>query len=422
MTKNRKLFHGWIAAILCTLLAFSVNAMGNNSLSFYIAPISDSLGTQRAALNLALFTTSMLTRTIFGFFYGKMCKRFGVKPLMVVALVLVLAAYLLYSQAVNLTMIGLGAALYGIAHAIGTFGAYNVIINNWFVKNKGMALGMINTAVGVGGMVINPLVSNWIATIGWNQSFLNTGILIAVIAIPSLIFIKEKPETDKEELKHSDAASGSTAAASPVQLLSLGGALKDSRFWLIALAQFMIGFAAGPCFSNVVAAVTSAGVDAALISNVLSVVLALGVTVGNLAGGYIFDRYNLQTLINLGCGVVALGMLIMGFANATLATWILILGVFCIGCGNMLSLGTAAHMINTIFGAGKTEFSAIFGCVFAIHNVGSMIGSPIFGMVYDKTGSYRWGYWAALALLLVIVLAVRQGVRIGRKLCRVESL
>ena len=44
-------------------------------------------------------------------------------------------------------------------------------------------------------MLINPLVSGWIDKFGWNQSFTYTAIMTAAIAIPALVFIKEKPPT-----------------------------------------------------------------------------------------------------------------------------------------------------------------------------------------------------------------------------------
>lgn len=74
--------------------------------------------------------------------------------------------------------------IYGIAHSIGTFSAYNAIINNWFVKRKGLMLGIVNTSVGLGGMVINPLVGSWIQYHGWNASFLYTGLLSAPLHCP----------------------------------------------------------------------------------------------------------------------------------------------------------------------------------------------------------------------------------------------
>ena len=88
MKTKQKFYYGWIVAACCSLLALSINAMGNNSLSFYVAPLSESLQVSRAALNFSLFTVGTIVRTLLGFVYGSIVKRAGAKPLMWLGIVL----------------------------------------------------------------------------------------------------------------------------------------------------------------------------------------------------------------------------------------------------------------------------------------------------------------------------------------------
>lgn len=418
--KDKKAFYGWVVVICCTLLAFSVNAMGNNALSFYVAPVSKTFGVNRATTNFALFTMGLLTRTIVGLFFGKLAARFGVKPLMVVGLVIALAGYFTYSFASNILMIELGSALYGIAHAIGTLSSYNVIINNWFIKSKGMVLGIINTAVGVGGMVINPLVGQWITRYGWNQSFLNTTMLIAAIAIPSLIFVKESPSQmgqmalgAQETNERKAQANRASDAQGPV--LTVRRALRMDRFWLLAAVQLLIGFSMGPCFSNAIAAFLSVGVNAEFVSNVLAVFIAFGVTVGHLTAGWLYDRFGLGTLMDAAAVIVGIGLILMGVVTASSPAPLLIFVVICIGYSNTVSLGTLSHMINNVLATERADFSGLFGCLFAIQNVGIMIGSPVSGMIFDKTGSYRLAYWISALLLIVMLILLRIALRLSKQ-------
>jgi MFS family permease len=419
--RKTKFFYGWIVVICCTLLAFSVNAMGNNSLSFYVASISDAFKVNRAATNFALFTMGLLTRTVLGFFFGKLAARFGVKRLMIVGLVFAMAGYMAYSFAGSIVMIGLGSALYGIAHAIGTLSSYNVIINNWFSKNKGLVLAILNTAVGVGGMVINPLVSGWIEQYGWNNSFLYTAILIAAIAIPSLIFVRESPrKTDQQEQNAKQMISDIAAKAemtvdSQGPVLTLKRVLHENRFWMLVVVQLLIGFSIGPCFSNAIPAFRAMGVDPKLVSNVLSVLIAFGIAVGHVTSGFLFDRFGLGPLMNAAVGVVSAGLVMMGFVDAHSSVPILIFTVICIGYGNAISLGTLSHMINSVFTQERKDFSAFFGFLFAVQNVGIMIGSPISGIFFDKTGSYQMAYWLSAVLLVVMLVLLRAASRPANK-------
>jgi MFS family permease len=409
--KKSKFFYGWIVVLSCTLLAFSVNAMGNNALTFYVASISDAFQVNRATTNFMLFTMGLLTRTVLGLFFGKLTARFGVKRLMVVGLGFVIAGYLAYSFAGSIAMIGLGSALYGIAHAIGTLSSYNVIINNWFTKNKGLMLAIINTAVGVGGMVINPLVGGWIERFGWNQSFLNTLLLIVAIAIPSLIMVRAAPRADEvSEVRVApvEAVPQTGAAHAPEgAVLAVRQALRESRFWLLVVIQMLIGFSMGPSFSNAIPALRAMGVNATFVSNVLSVLIAFGIVVGHVSSGLLFDRFGLGLLMNVAVGIVSVGMIAMGFLTATSPSVLLILTVACIGYSNALSLGTLSHMINSVFATERKDFSSLFGFLFAVQNIGVMIGSPVSGMFFDSTGSYQYAYWLSVVLLVLALVLLR---------------
>ena len=108
--KQTKFFYGWMVALCCTLLAFSVNAMGNNGLNLYIAPISEKLGITRMGTNTALLTVGMLTRTIGGLFYGKLAAKFGIKPLMFTGCGLALLAYFIFYKSTSIAMVALGVS------------------------------------------------------------------------------------------------------------------------------------------------------------------------------------------------------------------------------------------------------------------------------------------------------------------------
>ena len=410
-SEKKKLYYGWIVAFCCTMLAFSVNAMGNNAISFYVVPVSETFGVNRATINLFLFTIGALSRTIFGFFFGKLTRQYGVKRLMIVAFIFVLSGYLSYSCADNIYMIGLGSALYGVAHAIGTLSSYNVIINNWYIKNKGIVLGILNTAVGAGGMVINPLVGNWIKNYGWNRSFLNTLLLISAIAIPALIFIKESPDKmglqawgaemhmDKNTSINSLASSNTRETPVPFSRI-----MKTERFWLLVAILFLIGFCIIPSYSNTIPALYACNIDSNYITNTLAVLIPFGIVIGHLTSGVLYDRFGLIPLMTTAVTIVTTGMINMSFLTSFSSEPILILTVLCIGYGNAISLGTLSHIINNIFYDHKQSFSVLFGCLFAIQNVGSMIGSPVTGVLYDKTGNYKIAYQIAACLLIVMYI------------------
>ena len=428
MLAKRKFFYGWVVAACCVMLAFSINAMGNNSMTFYVTPVSEAFGISRTTMNFALFTTSLFAKTLCGFFYGSFVRKFGVKKLMVVGGVFAVSAYLIFSQATGVAFIVIGAVIYGIAHSIGTFSAYNAIINNWFVKRKGLMLGIVNTSVGLGGMVINPLVGSWIQYHGWNASFLYTGLLIGAIALPALCLVKIHPSEKGEVALGSEEASAAQAdqpvvAAKPqLPVLSLKGAMHTYRFWLLAGIQLLQGFALGPSFSNVVPNLNSLGIDPLYVSGVLAVILAFGGAVGNITSGLVYDRFGLRALYFTIGSILLVGMVAMSTVTPVSGTVVLIISVLGIGYGNPFSLGTLSHLINTVFGYGRTDFSALFGWLFALSNAGNMIGAPFSGWIYDVTGSYQISYIISACCLVAILCLIQVAISAGKKAQAKEAI
>ena len=404
---KKRIFYGWIVAFCCMLLAFSVNAMGNNGLSLYITPISEDLLISRTNINTTLLSVGLFSRTIFGLFYGKLSNRFGIKRLMFIGCLLALLAYFIFYKATNMFMIALGSGIYGITHSIGTLSAYNTIINNWFNKRKGLVLGLIPVSVGLGGIVISPLVGGWIKNFGWNMSLLLTGIIIGVIAIPAISLIRISPKEmgltpygEEETLPESKIVTNKT------DLLGLKGAIHTLRFWFLVFVQLFFGLCFGPAFSSVTPTFIALGTSPEYVYGVLMVLVNVGVVIGSVTSGLIYDKYGLRTMILLIGGILGSGMILMILPSVGNNYIISAITVLCIGYGNAMSLGTLAHYINNVFGFDSVDFSALFGTLFAVHNVGNMIGSPIYGRIFDLTGSYKFSYLlSASTLALTLVLA-----------------
>ena len=112
---------------------------------------------------------------------------------MVVGGVFAVSAYLIFSQATGVAFIVIGAVIYGIAHSIGTFSAYNAIINNWFVKRKGPDAGHRQHQCRPGRNGDQSPGRQLVQYHGWNASFLYTGLLIGAIALPALAWSKFIP-------------------------------------------------------------------------------------------------------------------------------------------------------------------------------------------------------------------------------------
>ena len=89
---------------------------------------------------------------------------------------------------------------YGVLVGIGSAGsgvvACTASIGKWFIKKRGMAIGIAAMGIGLGTMIMAPLSGYIVKSFGWRVGFLCIGALTCVVGIAmSQIFMgKDHPE------------------------------------------------------------------------------------------------------------------------------------------------------------------------------------------------------------------------------------
>lgn len=66
-----------------------------------------------------------------------------------------------------------------------------VLINQWFQKKNGLALGVLSAAGGLFGAIAQPVVAKLIANSGWQTAYITVGVASMAIVIPvALVLLK----------------------------------------------------------------------------------------------------------------------------------------------------------------------------------------------------------------------------------------
>ena len=61
---------------------------------------------------------------------------------------------------------------------------HSMFLTNWFVRNRGLAVGIAFSGVGVGALVLLPVFQNIIDSNGWRDACVQMAIVVAVVIIP----------------------------------------------------------------------------------------------------------------------------------------------------------------------------------------------------------------------------------------------
>ncbi|MBF8269757.1 MAG: putative rane protein, partial [Gammaproteobacteria bacterium] len=189
-------FYGWklLLAMWCILfinLAFPF--YGASVINTYMA-LDFNLDRRVLGLIFTVFTlTSGLNSPVAAFVINKI----GVRYTMLIGCVLILLSALAMATFVNSGM--LAVVMFGIVAGTGVVsgGALSaqVIVANWFIRRRALALSLVLSAPGIGGFIAAPLLNSIISSAGGNWRlgwWLIAGLCCLAILVTAL-FIKNDP-------------------------------------------------------------------------------------------------------------------------------------------------------------------------------------------------------------------------------------
>jgi sugar phosphate permease len=276
---------------------------------------------------------------------------------------------------------------------------------NWFRRRASLATGIQASGGALGGLMII-LVAILIDIFEWRLAVLLLGFSIWLICLPLALLVRHKPE-QYGYLPDGDQAeivSGSEGAAGSVHLRvdsSTRQALKQRTFWHIALALTCQIVVVSAVMTHVMPYLSSINVSRSS-SALLASALPIASVAGRLGFGWFGDRVSKRQLSAVGFASLGLGLVFFGY-SAGGATWLLLpfLILFSTGWGGNVTMRAA--MVQEYFG--RERFGTIHGLMIGIITLGSMVGPPMAGWVYDRWQSYE-GAWFALAAFSALAMII----------------
>lgn len=104
-------------------------------------------------------------------------------------------AYIGFGFSPNMYVFYALALLVGVGNVTTTIIPVSMLVNNWFVKKRGLALSLSFTVLGVGGVIFSQAVTCLITNVGWRYTYLIYGLIILLVGIPIGWFVfRARPE------------------------------------------------------------------------------------------------------------------------------------------------------------------------------------------------------------------------------------
>jgi sugar phosphate permease len=366
--------------------------------SFLIMPITTDL--QFPVAQFAVYFSLFMMFGVVGLpLWAKITKTIGVKWAVTLSAVLTTGAVVGLSFCRSLPAFYVMGVLIGLFFQGATVMPAVILINTWFIKKKGLILGVVMAGSGVSGAFLSYNFPKFLEAAGWQKGYvLLAAFFFALSVLPALLLIKNKPADCGLKMYGQDetppsGAPGHQAAARQTTGITLKDAWKTPHLYLLYFGVFLLCVVIS--FSQYVPAhLRVTGVDVQTLS-LLATILMLANIISKIIIGIINDRIGINGTLVLVMVLCALALVIFlprasGFVFA-------LIGVILFPFGACFSGILPPLQTSAIFG--NKDYTAIWGIVGTASSLGMAVGPPIWGSIYDTTGSYVAGMYAAPALI-----------------------
>ena len=388
--------YGWVIVVI------SIGILVTQGLAFYsfgvfLKPITEDLVWDRGALSAALSITILVSGGL-GIVAGRLSDKYGPRALVTIGGVLTGIAFLLTYLISSLWHVYL---IWGIFMGIGASCCLipiMSIIPRWFIKRRGIAVGITMAGFGLGG-IVSPLLAQWlISAYGWRLSFIILGLIALIIIIPLAQFMKHSPQrAGLKPYGEIGSVEDKQSQSSAMEGLSFSQAIRTSRFWIFGLLQAGSFFCLGTIMVHIVPHAADIGIPEIIAASILSIAAGISI-IGRLCIGFISDRIGGRLALTACLVQITLALIWLLFAKEIWMFYVFAV-VFGLAYGGIIVLITVVTA--ELFGL--ESLGVILGGLTLLGTIGEAAGAPSSGSIFDITGSY---WWAFLICIVVCTLAV----------------
>jgi len=399
---KQKIHPAWIIAGV-TFFTLFATAGFRSAPSVLILPLEEDLGWRRDVISAAVAINVLF----YGFtapFAAALMERFTVRKVVMAALFTVGTGAL---GTIWMTKSWHFMLLWGVVVGIGTGSMALVfaatIANRWFVKKRGLVVGVLTAAAASGQLVFLPGLSKLAVDPGWRASSLVIA-LAAYVMVPLIyFFLKESPQSigttpyGAASDWQPPVLDKGNAAKNAID--SLKAAMKVRNFWYLSGSFFVCGLStSGLIGTHFIPAAHDHGMVTVTAASLLALIGVFDV-VGTIFSGVLTDRIDPRKLLffyyfTRGLSLFLLPSILFSTLHASTLVFIIFYGLDWVA-----TVPPTVLLCRQVLGPDKG--AVIYGWVFAAHQVGGSIAAIGAALLRVKFGDYASAFYIT-GLLCVI--------------------
>lgn len=363
---------------IAAFLVIMAMALTSSTMSFFLEPICESLQISRGSFSL-IFSLMSVAGALSNPFVGQYAGKKGVRGILFLTGLWAGGCMILLSWVTKLWM------LYAVAFCLGLFGSScvclcgNVMVQqSYFGPQASGILGAVMAGSGVGGMFFSLIIPKVIASFGWQTGMQVMGICWLALVWLGMLLV------GKQETPRFSSANGAVGLG-----MTRAEALKSPKLYLQMAVIVVISACCG-LQQQLPSLLGSKGFTDGQVSIMISA-MTVFLALGKFGQGLLYGKIGVEKGGVLTMAAFAAGSLAM-LTRALVWPGLILLAV---GLGVYTTL--LPMVVRRVFGS--REYASIWALVTTVGCAGTFVGYPMWGTIYDLTGTYTLGLIGAAALL-----------------------
>ncbi|MDA0999435.1 MAG: MFS transporter [bacterium] len=385
------LWYGWVVLAVVFIAITTLSAV-RSSLGFFIPSLEAEFGWSRAQSSGA-FSASLIGQAATAYFFGWLTEKWGVRKTMSLGVLIAGAALLIGPFIHSLFVFYLMYFFLSAGMIAATYVPQVVAISNWFVRKRGMAMGISNTSQGF-APILNLATPVLIGALGWRYSYLAMAAFVLLFTLPvTAIFQRDHPR-DKGTVPdapflHREETPPGAGETRPAEVSSPDKRSALSlRFFYLAGTFGAVAYVFASTIVHTVPLARSYGFSAPE----SAVLFAIGggfLVAGNLISG-LSDRIGRGPTFITGALIGSLAACLLALFGAGAPLLQIYAGVALAGVAlGMIRPTTSALLADHFSGPGFGRMNDLVNMAFSIFGAAGPFAT---GYLFDRTGGYRAGF------------------------------
>jgi MFS family permease len=387
--------YAWLRLVL-SMAVGTISGVGMWSFVVSLPAVQADFGVTRADASLP-YTLTMLGFAFGTLVMGRVVDRFGIVVTLLAGAMSIGLGYIATGYAPTMTLVAAAHLLVGFGSSCG-FGPLVADITHWFVKRRGIAVGICASGNYLAGAIWPPVIQHFIAHGGWRPTHIAIGIFCAVTMVPLTLLLR-RGAGHARAIAAAMPPAGNSLGLSPLALqvlLSIAGVA-----CCVAMSMPQV---------HIVAYCGDLGYGVARGAEMLSLMMVFGIA-SRIGSGFIADYIGgLRTLL-MGSFLQGVALALYTAFNGLESLYV-ISALFGLFQGGIVP--SYAIIVREYFS--PLEAGTRLGVILMCTLFGMAFGGWVSGWIFDLTGSYRAAFinglgWNLLNVGIVLWLLARPGRR-----------